>query len=391
VHRRIRLGRSDAVRYIVWGRLPSVVVGLGLWLALPSPIAVQDITALVSSHDAPARWAVFLQKPSKCFEHAAEMALADPALAGIVADVRRPLPGIGRVAVRGSSRSAESPDEERVSRRDKKGRLVSVARRSGPPSFTAGAVLGEPKVLLRPAIEPDVKAAFFDSETAGDVLAIAAAFHNEQVDRFAGVPPVLADLVTNDTADVLATAYAPTDPFHEAESPFTILLKGESEKDGRFIPPAGEGDHSWVSTPLPEEAFSANEQKCLATAIYFEARGESPKGQAAVAQVILNRVRNPAYPNSICGVVYQNDDWTNRCQFSFACDGIRDVIRDRAAFELAQQVALAVTAGKIFLPEVASSTHYYATYVSPKWARAMQRMTQIGTHLFYRTYGGGWS
>lgn len=107
--------------------------------------------------------------------------------------------------------------------------------------------------------------------------------------------------------------------------------------------------------------------------------------------MILNRVRNPAYPNSICGVVYQNDDWTNRCQFSFACDGIRDAIRDGAAYELAQQVALAVTAGKIFLPEVASSTHYNATYVSPKWARAMQRMTQIGTHLFYRTYGGGWN
>lgn len=277
MHRRSWLGRSEAVRDIVWGRLPSMVVGLGLWLAIPSPIAIQDITALVSNHGAPARWAIFLQKSSKCFEHAAEMALADPALADIVADARRPLPGIGRVAVRGSFGSDESPDEERVSRRDKQARLVSVARRRGPPSFTAGAVLGEAKVLLRRALEPDVKAAFFDIDTTGNVLAIAAAFHNEQVDRFAGVPPVLADLVTNDTADVLATAYAPTDPFHEAESPFTILLKGDAETDGRFVPPAGKGDHPWISTPLPEEAFSANEQKCLATAIYFEARGETPK------------------------------------------------------------------------------------------------------------------
>ena len=70
--------------------------------------------------------------------------------------------------------------------------------------------------------------------------------------------------------------------------------------------------------------FSAKEQKCLANAIYFEARGETLRGQAAVAQVVLNRVRNPAYPETICGVVYQNQNLKNRCQFSFACDGKKD-------------------------------------------------------------------
>ena len=151
------------------------------------------------------------------------------------------------------------------------------------------------------------------------------------------------------------------------------------------------GDHSWIQNPLPASVFSKKEQACLANGIYFEARSESLRGQAAVAQVILNRVRNPAYPNSICGVVYQNDGWLNRCQFSFACDGRKKRIESPAAYKTAQEIAMAVTAGKIFLPEVGSSTHYYAAYVSPGWARSMKRMTRIGLHIFYRTYGGGWS
>ncbi|HET9705729.1 MAG TPA: cell wall hydrolase [Vicinamibacterales bacterium] len=115
------------------------------------------------------------------------------------------------------------------------------------------------------------------------------------------------------------------------------------------------------------------------------------RGQAAVAQVVLNRVRNPAYPATICGVVYQNDNWRNRCQFSFACDGIKDRVTSRYHYRRAEEIAMAVTAGKIFLPEVASSTHYYADYVNPRWARTMQKMKKIGLHIFYRTYGGGWS
>ncbi len=214
--------------------------------------------------------------------------------------------------------------------------------------------------------------------------------HISEVDRLAGVPPILADLVSNDSADVLAVAYMPTDAMHKEGSVFQPVLARKRSAD-RFIPPMSEGDHAWMKTALTPDVFSKAEQGCLATAIYFEARGENPRGQAAVAQVILNRVRNPAYPDTICEVVYQNQDWLNRCQFSFACDGIRDVITDRRAFRSAKDVAMAVTAGKIFLPEVASSTHYNADYVNPSWAQSMQRMTQIGTHIFYRTFGGGWS
>src|SRR5690606_7016700 len=119
-------------------------------------------------------------------------------------------------------------------------------------------------------------------------------FHPREHKVEPGVPAFLASLVTNDTPDVLATAYAPMEPDYARASPFATLLKGEDETGGRYIPPVTEGDHAWMSTPLPAAVFSPKEQQCLAEGIYFEARGEDVKGQAAVGQVILNRVRNPA-------------------------------------------------------------------------------------------------
>lgn len=149
--------------------------------------------------------------------------------------------------------------------------------------------------------------------------------------------------------------------------------------------------HDWMKNPLPPSVNEAGEQKCLAEGIYFEARGESEKGQAAVAQVILNRVKNPTYPNTICGVVYQNKSWRNRCQFSFACDGVKDRILSPTAYATAKRIARDVTDGKIWSDEVGDSTHYYAEYVRPSWAKRMKRMQQIGAHIFYRTRLGGWS
>jgi spore germination cell wall hydrolase CwlJ-like protein len=161
--------------------------------------------------------------------------------------------------------------------------------------------------------------------------------------------------------------------------------------DGRALGQFAPDQHDWVKNPLPEGVHSASEQKCLAEGIYHEARGEPEAGQAAVAQVILNRVRAPAYPDTICGVVYQNKSWRNRCQFSFACDGIADKVRSGPAWSTARRIASDVTDGKVWIEEVGDSTHYYADYVSPRWARTMNKMEQIGAHLFYRTRRGGWS
>jgi len=204
------------------------------------------------------------------------------------------------------------------------------------------------------------------------------------------VPKFLAALVTNETPDILALGYAPITQ-SSSSTAFDSILTERGSNQGRFIPPIGARDHAWAANPLPPAAFTPKEQKCLAEAIYFEARSEKLKGQAAVAQVVLNRVRNPAYPSSICDVVYQNANWRNRCQFSFACDGKRHKVRENKHWRIAQDIAKAVTAGQIWLPEVGSSTHYHAVYVNPRWARSMYRLGKIGLHIFYRTKGGGWS
>jgi spore germination cell wall hydrolase CwlJ-like protein len=128
---------------------------------------------------------------------------------------------------------------------------------------------------------------------------------------------------------------------------------------------------------------SPTEQWCLATAIYFEARGEPQRGQAAVAEVVINRTSVQGYPSSICGVVYQNAQKRNACQFSFACDGKPDRIAEPRAWRVARRIANDVLAGRRAVAEVTSATHYHASYVKPRWAKAMRRLASIGQHIFY--------
>ena len=134
-----------------------------------------------------------------------------------------------------------------------------------------------------------------------------------------------------------------------------------------------------TTTTIPDA-----EKKCLATAIYFEARGEPKSGQAAVAQVILNRVEAQAYPDTICEVVYQNREKRNACQFSFACDGKPDVPRDTRAWARAKQVGSNVLDGRDLIAGIKSATHYHADYVSPYWAPKMRRLSKVGRHIFYQ-------
>ena len=149
------------------------------------------------------------------------------------------------------------------------------------------------------------------------------------------------------------------------------------------------GDHKWAAKPLPYKSQSNKERFCLARGVYFEARGESLEGQKAVAQVILNRVKNPAYPNSVCGVVYQNSHKRNACQFSFACDGVPDRVKSRKSWKKSLKVANDAINGRYWLMKVGSASHYHADYVSPKWSSKMRKMAKIGRHIFYRTFGGG--
>ncbi len=134
----------------------------------------------------------------------------------------------------------------------------------------------------------------------------------------------------------------------------------------------------------------AEAQKCLADAIYFEARGEVMKGQEAVAQVVMNRVFSGYYPHDVCGVVYQNANRHLACQFTFACEG-KDLnkIDEPDMWEQAKQIARDMLDGKIWLAEVGHATHYHAYWVHPSWIHEMTRLYRLGVHTFYRPRNWG--
>lgn len=133
---------------------------------------------------------------------------------------------------------------------------------------------------------------------------------------------------------------------------------------------------------LPEN-MDPKQFKCLAQAVYFEARSEPFEGQVAVAYVILNRVKDRRFPDSICQVVFQNEHRRHSCQFSFACDGLSDNPYEMEAWNVARRVAQGVLANHNgdFTDH---STHYHARYVKPFWASHLQTTLQVGKHIFYR-------
>ncbi|WP_095588833.1 cell wall hydrolase [Actibacterium ureilyticum] len=140
-------------------------------------------------------------------------------------------------------------------------------------------------------------------------------------------------------------------------------------------------DRSWLSG-LPAASGGA-EWECLSEALYFEARGESVKGQFGVAEVILNRVDSPNYPNSVCGVVNQGTGRKFQCQFTYTCDGKKEVINEPAAYRRMGKIArLALDGAGGNL--TAGATHYHTKAVSPRWSRTFQRTATIGVHHFYR-------
>jgi hypothetical protein len=136
------------------------------------------------------------------------------------------------------------------------------------------------------------------------------------------------------------------------------------------------------------ESDAAQALRCLTAAVYYEARSETLEGQRAVAQVVLNRVRHPAFPKSVCGVVYQGSHRTTGCQFSFTCDGSLRRPREPGAWERAARVAANALAGAVYGP-VGLATHYHTTAIRPWWAASLHRAITVGSHIFYR-WRGDW-
>lgn len=142
-----------------------------------------------------------------------------------------------------------------------------------------------------------------------------------------------------------------------------------------------EFSRSWVDAqPQPKRT---DEWRCLAEALYFEARGETVKGQFAVAEVIMNRVKSERFPDTVCGVINQGTGKRYQCQFTYTCDGHAEVIAEPRAFTRVGKVARAMIDGRA--PALTDgATHYHTTAVKPRWARVYTRTARIGVHLFYR-------
>ncbi len=185
-----------------------------------------------------------------------------------------------------------------------------------------------------------------------------------------------------------STTPAPVEatPIEIAAAPVSLQSPRLDRGFGETLPKADDSRPRYADLIDPDNMNK--EQRCLAEAVYFEARSESAEGQAAVAQVVLNRVKSGLYPASICGVVYQNRHRHLACQFTFACEGKALRIGESESWEQAKRVASAVLEGKTYLADVGSATHYHANYVRPYWARRLKKMDVIGRHIFYKLRPG---
>lgn len=180
-----------------------------------------------------------------------------------------------------------------------------------------------------------------------------------------------ADFLASRTAEVRISLEAPR--LKPAKNVDTMFEKASAARDSV----------DFDFSVLTIAALKGEERRCLADAIYFEARSESRLGQAAVADVVLNRVASPVYPNSICEVVYQGSERRTGCQFSFTCDGSLKARRNERKYAEAELMAGAMLAG-LRAPVSRYATHYHADYVSPPWAQKLTPTATIGAHKFYK-------
>jgi spore germination cell wall hydrolase CwlJ-like protein len=194
-----------------------------------------------------------------------------------------------------------------------------------------------------------------------------------------GEAPVILALVD---PDIKQSAMTPSQPG-------TIAKEGESIASKGVVT----GVDAHPRTPAERLKLTGmargKAEKCLATAIYFEARDEPVRAQIAVAQVVLNRAFTPYYPNDVCGVIYQNDHRHLKCQFTFACDGKSKAIKEPEPWERAVKIARDTLDGKLWMPDVAKSTHYHDDWARPNWIGEMKKMDKLGGLIFYRPRNWG--
>lgn len=140
---------------------------------------------------------------------------------------------------------------------------------------------------------------------------------------------------------------------------------------------------SYTGADFNKAVNLTKQERCLAEAVYYEARSETRSGQKAVAEVVLNRIRSKHYPDTVCGVVYQGSERRTGCQFSFTCDGSMDTAPKGKSWERSKDVAALVLSGGV-KPFTNGATHYHTTAVNPVWAANLRMTRRVGSHVFYR-------
>ena len=330
--------------------------------------------------------------------------------------------------------SRVSPDFPIVNRRLKGDLLVTRQRpEPPPPGGTRERVPGRVKTVTfprpegeqrpvppAPASEPETPA-----QSSGTEPATAPATYS-----LASLPPASATPAPSDnsategstSAERMARLYFGNNPVGDSIGPMqpwpaerqALIVPGAGDPDikrsalapadiksratqdaGQMIAPKGEvtGPDQRPRTPAErlklDSKARAKAEKCLAEAVYFESRGETKRGQIAVAQVVMNRVFSGFYPGDVCGVVYQNAHRHLACQFTFACDGIKDVVTEPDMWAQAKEIARDTLDGKLWLTDIGKSTHYHADWVHPWWVRTMRKLSTVGVHKFYRPHRWG--
>src|SRR6202171_5429969 len=227
----------------------------------------------------------------------------------------------------------------------------------------------------------------FSGKTAGLFFGSSSIGAAESMERWQpGEEPVIVmpGRVADPDMKVMASLPpAAAEPSRAVESGVSIGGKGEVHSNNQHIKPPPE------RLGLFNEKARAKSEKCLAEAVYFEARGEAVRGQIAMAQVVMNRAFSGFYPTTVCAVVYQNKHRPLACQFTFACDNVADVVREPDMWDRARKIAKAMLDGQLWLPEVGKSTHYHAYWVRPSWVNEMKKMYKFGVHTFYRPRAWG--
>jgi spore germination cell wall hydrolase CwlJ-like protein len=397
-------------------RLGLVIVGFGL---LPTQIGLQDLGSLIAPRAA-ASEGHFIASPFGTI-HAPLITfprLGDSAEFRLASLDRNDLDLTGSIAARAlidpRDRALAFPE---VDRRLKGDRLVplhppaptsSTKPQQGAENLPAeGATFSLASASAVPAElppAPDARMTIPDQADAAVVAATEpAALADVGGDADAAVdsadrPAVLAASVyfNIDSVGGIGTlqpwtpeASALFDPSDDLD-----LAAAPAANTGETIAPKGEVTAAHhLKSPVERLGLDtkgrAKAEKCLANAIYFEARGEPVRGQIAVAQVVMNRVFSGYYPNDVCGVVYQDAHRHLACQFTFACDGHRDRVDELDAWMRAREIARDTLDGKFWLADVGKATHYHAYWVHPRWVREMRKLDRIGVHTFYRPRNWG--